>query len=170
MKFTALVIISTLLVTPTVASAGVSVLGITLGGPLDRPAIEGPFASTLPSPGVRSFVVPLAASEKREFIKYPTVVARTLNDKVVELTIFTRGVEVQDAALRQLRDLFGEPARLETRARQPGAILQYYDATWRLGGTEVRFEAVTSDRGTGAIHVTTLALRPKQHDQADPHL
>jgi hypothetical protein len=76
---------------------------------------------------------------------------------VGDITIFTKGIDVQEEALSQLTDKFGAPSEQQIRVMQNrlGARFDVVESSWSISGTYVRFTGASRNLDSGTISGTT---------------
>ena len=165
------------------ATEPVSMYGIVIGQPLtiarcvlNEVPVAGPCwarahenIAKFSPPGMQSLTVQFPVLGRPRISKFDELFVKTIDDVVEEVTLYTKGIDVADAALRQLVENFGQPTdqQFESVQNRFGAQYDYIRAEWRRTGVTVVFEGVSGDLDSGVIYATSEKARSQYRAQAN---
>jgi hypothetical protein len=148
--------------------APISLYGITVGEPLSIQscgtgreticwtAVSDSLAKITP-PGTTMRQVNFGSASQPRISRYPFFQLMLIDGVVEDITVFTKGVDVQDEALSQLIEKFGKPSDQQVRTVQNrmGARFDYVVASWRAADVTVTYTGFSGTLDNGRISVTS---------------
>ncbi len=168
-----------------------SLYGVVLGSPFALPEcadaqrheamcyehVYGSISELLPTEP-HTFIVHFPDGKRPSISKYGSFSVKTIGGIVAQISITTKGLEVQQEVIDQLTQKFGRVQRADKKTAQNsfGAKFNYVEAAWSIGSSTVLFSGMAKVVDEGTLFAMTakygayLAAEDKRKRQSEPKL